>query len=155
MQDITPEQARDQLVQARSVLVEDRASRRVHGLATAAFGLAVGCYVAVQQRFDGIRPWDSLAVAGYVLVLVTLAAWQARAARVVPRRSRFISRVGLAGTVVLVLPTIVVLNIRAAARVTEGAAGGPESLWALAVAAVTIALPMLVAGLLIRRGGER
>jgi hypothetical protein len=150
MQNITPQEAREQLARAGDTGIDDAPDRQVHGLATMAVGLVIGLYVAVQQRFDG-APWEGALVGGYVVVLGAVALWQGRAG-VVPRRSRRVGRIGLTGTVAAMLVAIVVLNVREASREVAGSAGAPESLGVLALTGVLVALPMLVAGLMVRRG---
>ncbi|WP_088320154.1 hypothetical protein [Kineosporia sp. R_H_3] len=151
MQDITPQEARERLARAEGTGIDDDADRRVHGLATTAFGLVIGLYVAVQQRLDE-APWEGVLAGGYVVVLGAVALWQSRASGVVPRRSRRVGRIGLAGTVAAMLTAVVVLNVREASRKLAGAAAAPEPLWVLGLTGLVVALPMLVAGLLIRRG---
>lgn len=151
MQNITPHEAREQLARAGGAGIDDAPDRRVHGLATIAFGVVIGLYVAVQQRLDG-APWEGVLAGGYVVVIGAVALWQGRASGVVPRRSRRIGRIGLAGTVAAMLVAIVVLNVRQASRELAGPAGAPESLWVLALVGALVALPMVVAGVRIRRG---
>lgn len=149
--DLTPRQAREHLERAEQGTVLDDSSRVIHGNATALFGVVIGAYFALQTALDGVSPWESLLIVGYVVILLGLAVWQSRAARVVPRHSRRIGWGGLGASVVLMLSAILAANYRQAGRMGEGTSGG-EPVWLLVVGAVLIAAPMVVAGALIRRG---
>jgi hypothetical protein len=153
MDNITSQEARDQLAVAQSATVTTTHDRRVHGLATAGFGVAMGAYVAIQRALDGTGAETPL-LAVYAIALLGLVTWQTRAARSVPRSSRLIGYVGLAGSFVLMMATIMWLNVRSTGRL-GGVEGQPESWGILLLAGVVIALPMLVAGARILRGGAK
>lgn len=145
-------QARAALAKASATDLATDRDRRIHGWATAGFGLAVGTYVAlnpVAQQFSWLR-WTLLPV--YVATLMVLATWQSRAARTVPRHSRIIGYAGLAGTGVLTLAAIIWLNVRQADNRTAGLPDELDAWWVYAAAGLVAALPMLVAGYLIHRG---
>ncbi|NNM46435.1 hypothetical protein [Knoellia koreensis] len=153
MDHMTSQQAKAQLAAAQATEVTTTHDRRVHGLATAGFGVAMGAYVAVQRVVDGTSAETPL-LAVYAIALLGLVTWQTRAARSVPRSSRLVGYVGLAGSFVLMMATIMWLNIRGTGRL-GGVEGQPESWGVLLLAGVVIALPMLVAGVRILRGGTR
>lgn len=143
----TADEARRQLDAADTTQLGSTRDRQVHGYATMATGTLIGAYVAVQEALDGVAVWDDVSTAGYVVLVLWLAGWQARAARTVPRNARTIARTGLAATAVLTLVAIFVLN--AWGHSVPVAAGY------LVLVAVVLAAPMLAAGVLIVRAGSR
>lgn len=149
--DLTPEQARDQLTGADDVTLTSDRDRRVHARATAAFGVTVGVYVALSRLADNSQPWQGLAIAGYVVALGLLAWWQSRAPRTVPRHSRRISWLGLGGTIGLMLAAIVTLNILSVEAERDGRTDPSTEPWVLALTAIVVALPMVVAAVRIRK----
>ncbi len=154
MNDMTPDQAQAQLDRAEAARVGTDGDRRVHGLATAAFGLVVGAYVALTRVVDGT--WAEYAVlGGYVVLLFGLVWWQKRAARTIPRHARRTGYLGLAGSIVLMLATVVWLNVRQAGYRAEELPDQPEQPLVLLAVALVVALPLLVAGLRIVRGPRR
>lgn len=150
--DITPQQARERLERAEAATGRREADRRVHGLATAGFGLLVGAYLAVSRIVEGTA-WEYVVLGVYVVLLLWLCLWQSRAARTWPRHVRRVGRLGLGASMALFVVAVVWLNVRESAALDEVAA--PESLAVLVPAGLVVALPMVVAGLVIRRGDER
>jgi cytochrome bd-type quinol oxidase subunit 2 len=150
MEMFTPDQAQDQLDRARNTRLATARDRQVHAVATAAFGVIVGVYVAIGRAVDGTGWAESLLLSGYALLLMVLAFWQTRAARTVPRHARRTGHIGLAGTVVLMLAAITWLNVR-----QSGDPGRPEHWWVLVLTALVVALPMLIAGHRIFHGDRR
>jgi hypothetical protein len=153
MDNITSQQARDQLAAAESATVTTDKDRRVHGLATAGFGVAMGAYTALSRVVEGTTA-ETPVYAAYAAALLGLAAWQTTAARSVPRSSRRLGYLALAAAFVLMLATMVLLNIRGTGHL-GGVEGRPESWGVLLLAGLVIALPMLAAGARILRGGTR
>ena len=152
-QDITPQQAREQLAEAEAATERRAGDRPVHAMATAGFGLVIGTYLAL-SRVVADTSWESVVIGSYVLLLVTLAGWQGRAARTWPRHARRLSWIGLRGTVVLFLAAVVGSNVVRAHQESDATVSGGAVL-ALLAAGLVVALPMLVAALLIRRGEQR
>lgn len=150
--DITPDQALAHLERARSGGVDDEHARSVHAFATAAFGIVIGAFFALQTGLDGTS-WEPAIIVGYVAILLGLAAWQSRAARVMPRHGRRTSWIGLVCSAVLMVSAVLAANIRQAGREADGITAG-EPLWLLVVGALLVAAPMVVAGILIHRGEQ-
>ncbi len=149
MNDITPQQAREQLAQVEAATDRRAADRRVHALATAGFGLAMGAYLSVYRVVDGTG-WQTPALLAYVFGLLALAGWQTRAARSWPRNARRASYLGLGATVVLFMAAVMTFNYREAQRELDGTGAG-ESVLLLVLAGMVTAAPMVVAALRIRR----
>lgn len=150
--DITPQQAREQLAEAETTT--DRSDdRRVHALATAGFGIAIGAYLAL-SRLAEETSWEFVLIGFYVVVLLGLARWQTRSARTWPRHARRTSRIGLAGTFVLFLAAIIGFNVVEAQQEADGLVP-TDNIALLAGAGLVVALPLLVAALVIRRGEQR
>ncbi len=144
---MNPQQANDRLRDAQRVRLASGRDRTVHAVATAGFGVLVGAFVVMDRIVEAGSPANGVIVGGYVVLLLALAAWQARTARTTPRHSRRIGHFGLAGTVVLMLAGIMTLNWRQSAA----PAGTAEHWWVLLLVGVAIAFPMLLAGHLIHR----
>lgn len=153
MNDITPQQAREQLAHAEAATSRRSDDRRVHALATAGFGLLVGGYLAV-SRISEDTSWETVVIAFYVLLLLALTRWQTRGARTWPRFARRTSWLGLGGTVTLFLVAVIGFNIREAGQQLDGVAQ-TENLGLLLLAGIVVAAPMLVAALAINRGERR
>ncbi|QKE85572.1 hypothetical protein [Arthrobacter sp. NEB 688] len=153
MNDITPQQAREQLAHAEAATGRRDAERRVHALATAAFGLLIGVFLAVSRISEDTR-YESVVIAFYALALVALTTWQTRGARAWPRHARRTSWVGLGTTMVLFLAAVMVFNVR---EMQQERAGLPqtENIGLLVLAGLLVAAPMVLAGLRIRRGDQR
>ncbi|MGL5865638.1 MAG: hypothetical protein ACRCYX_07160 [Dermatophilaceae bacterium] len=150
--DVTPREARARLEHAATATSRPwTADRRVHGLAMAGFGGILGAYVAL-SRATNATGWETPVQVVFILTLGGLAAWQTRAGRVVPRGVRHIMWAGLAGTSVLALGTRIAHSTHWARSPTDPTS---EPWWVLAAAAVIVALPALVAGLVIIRRGTR
>ena len=149
MNDITPQQAREQLAEAEAATDRRGGDRRVHALATAGFGLVVGAYLAV-SRVTEDTAWEIPVIALYVLLLLALAAWQTRGAHTWPRHARRTSRIGLAVTMVLFLGAVVAFNVREAQQELDGLAP-TESVALLVLAGLVVAAPMVVAAVMIDR----
>jgi hypothetical protein len=142
-QDLTPREAREQLVTSQARSLTTRRDRRIHATVTAAFGLALGVFSAAQNL---ATTWadEALLTTGFVLVLVGMGLWVERAARTVPRRSRLRSRLGLGTSFVLSLVLVRPwLNLQAQ---TE------PNTWPMVLgASVAIAVPSLIAASMIAR----
>ncbi len=147
---ITSDQALERLERARNGGVDDGYARRVHAFATAAFGIVIGAFFALHTGLDETS-WEPTIIVGYVAILLGLAAWQSRAARVMPRHGRRMSWIGLGCTAILMISAVLAANVRQAGREADGITAG-EPLWLLVVIALVIAAPMVVAGILIHRG---
>jgi len=144
-------QARAALEQAdRTELSTDR-DRRIHGLATAGFGVGMGLFVGAYRLVDGNAWAEGGLVALYVLVLFALAMWQKRAASTVPRNARRTGYVGLAASVAAMWASIIWLNIRQGDARRASLPDQVDSWWVYACAALVTALPMLAAGYVIQR----
>lgn len=139
----TPDEARAALESVTTTSVGTDRDRQVHGLATAAFGAAVGIFVALTKALPSDLSLAKALPSLYVVALIGLAGWQARAARSTPRHARAIGYAGLGGTLVFAFLGIAGLNIL-------GHDVNPAPVWFF-VAAIAIAAPMLVAGWLIAR----
>lgn len=153
MNDITPQQAREQLDLAGEAATRHRPDRRVHATATAGFGLLIGAYLAVSRLAEGTG-WETPVLTFYVLLLLALTLWQSRGTRTMPRHARRTAWVGLATTMVLFLTAIVAFNVREAQRELDGVAATENALL-LVVAGLVVAAPMLVAARSILRGDRR
>ncbi len=149
MHDISPQEARERLEQAQAAGDRRVADRRVHALATGAFGVGMGAYLALSRVAAG-TPYETPVLIAYALGLVALASWQGRAARSWPRHARRASYLGLATTLALFLTAVMVFNYREAQSQIEGTAAG-DGVLLLALAGALVAAPMVVAGLFIRR----
>ncbi len=150
MNDITPQQARERLAQVEAATDRRAGDRRVHALATAGFGVAIGAYLSLYRVVDGTS-WQTPVLLAYVLGLVALAGWQTRAARSWPRNARRASYLGLGATVVLFMAAVMTFNYREAQRELHGTGAG-ESVLLLVLAGVVAAAPMVLVALRIRRG---
>lgn len=148
-------QARAALEQAQSADLATDRDRRVHGLATAGFGLLMGIYVAAYRLVDGSGWGEGLLLGFYAVTLFGLAAWQRRAANTVPRNARQIGYVGVIGSAVLVLASIVWMNIRQADNRIADIGDQPDHWWVYALVGVVTALPSLAAGHVIFYGRRR
>lgn len=147
--------ARAALAQASSADLASARDRRVHGLATAGFGLLMGVYVATSRLVDG-SGWGEGVLAGlYLVTLVGLAFWQRRAASTVPRNARQIGYVGVGASAALVLVSILWLNVRQGDNRTAGIGDQPDHWWVYAIVGIVSALPSLVAGYAIFAGRRR
>ncbi|WP_121031683.1 hypothetical protein [Terracoccus luteus] len=133
--------ARAALEAAGSAAIDRPGDRRVHAVATAAFGLLVGAYFAVTRVEPALVPgWVS--TAGYAVLALALAAWQTRAARTVPHGVRRVSRWGLVGTLAVMVVTLGVVN----SLYRDGIPG-----LVLVVAGALVAAPMVVAAAVVQR----
>ncbi len=150
MNDITPQEAREQLAHAEAATGRRDAERRVHALATAGFGLLVGAYLAVSRVTEDTR-WETVVIAFYVLLLLALTSWQTRGARAWPRHARRTSWIGLGATMVLFLAAVIAFNVREAGQELDGVPK-TENIGLLVLAGVAVAAPMVVAAVRIRRG---
>ncbi len=150
MNDITPQEAREQLAHAEAATGRRDAERRVHALATAGFGLLVGAYLAVSRVTEDTR-WETVVIAFYVLLLLALTSWQTRGARAWPRHARRTSWIGLGATMVLFLAAVIAFNVREAGQELDGVPQ-TENIGLLVLAGVAVAAPMVVAAVRIRRG---
>lgn len=148
-------QARAALEQASNAELTTDRDRRVHGLATAGFGLVMGLYVAAYRLADGHGSVEGALMGLYVVTLLGLAAWQKRAAGTVPRNARSIGYLGLAASAALMIVSVIWLNVRQGDARTAGLPDQVDAWWVYVVAAVVTALPTLVAGHLIRRAPRR
>ncbi len=149
---ITPQQAREQLAEAEAATDRRADDRRVHALATAGFGLLIGAYVALYRPAEGTG-WQLVLPSFYVLLLLALSLWQTRSSRSWPRHSRRVSYAGFAGTMVLFLTVVMALNYREAHQ-ELGGSSPTENIALLLVAGGAVAVPMLVAALVIARGAR-
>jgi len=147
MDDLSPAQARSRLAAAASTTLTTDRDRRAYALGMAGFGVAMGLFVVADRLTDGHGWWSQLVLPAYVVLLMVTAEWQRRAARTVPRHAGVVAWCGVGGSVVLMLAAIMVLNYRRAS-VLDGAG---EQAWVLVATGVVVALPMLVAALVVRR----
>ncbi|PRY60173.1 hypothetical protein BCF74_108119 [Knoellia remsis] len=145
--------ARAALEQAQGANLSSDRDRRVHGFALAGFGLVMAAFLALSQYFDGRA--GTIVLGFYVVALFLLAAWQKRAAGTVPLGSRQLGWVGMGLSVLFMLASIIWLNIRQGDNRAAGIGEQPDAWWAYALAAVVTALPLLVTGALVARGGRR
>lgn len=142
--DISPRQAGETLRGAATL--DNSHDRRIHGMATAAAGVVLAAYV-VLGRLVEVSPWDDVVVAGYVLVLLALATWQARVARTVPRNARTVGYLGLGGAILAIIPVLGWLN-------WLEHVGDPGVLVVVAISSL-VAVPPGVAGFVVATGGRR
>jgi len=148
-------QARVALEQAERADLATERDRRVHGFATAGFGLLMGLYVAAYRLVDGSGWGEGTLLGLYAVTLFGLAAWQGRAANTVPRNARQIGYVGVAGSAVLVIASIIWLNVRQGDNRVAGIGDQPDHWWAYVLVGVVTALPSLIAGHVIFYGRRR
>ena len=143
---MTPEQARAAL-ESTPTLGNTARDRRIHGLATAAFGALIGGYVGLYQGLPDDHGARSGMTGVYIFLLFALAAWQAKNIKSWPRHSKITSYLGLAGTVVLAGIGTLGLNVL---ETRTGVRADISPVWYVA-AALGIAAPMLTAGRLIAK----
>lgn len=148
--DLTPQEARERLARAEEADRRRGGDRRVHGLATAGFGLLMGGYLTLSRLGQGTR-WETPLMAAYAALLVLLTLWQSRATRSWPRRARVVCFTGLGGTLVLFMAGVMTFNYREHQRELAGLATGEDPLL-LVLAGALAALPMVLAGIVVRRG---
>lgn len=139
-------QARAALEQANNADLTTARDRRVHGLATAGFGLLMGIYIASYRLVDGSGWGEGILVGLYVVTLFGLAFWQRRAANTVPRNARQIGYIGIAGSAILVIASILWMNIRQGDNRIAGIGDQPDHWWVYAIVGIGSALPSLIAG---------
>lgn len=139
-------QARAALEQAQSANLTTNRDRRIHGLATAGFGLLMGIYVAAYRLVDGSGWGEGTLLCLYVITLLSLAVWQRRAANTVPRNARQIGYIGVAGSAVLLIASIIWMNVRQGDNRIAGIGDQPDHWWVYALVGVVTALPSLIAG---------
>lgn len=139
------EEARAALDRAESTDLDNPSDRRVHALATAAFGALVAAFTGVSQWLDDSTfRGDAPIMLGYVALLLVVAALQSRQSRTWPPGTKRLSMIGVGGSVVVSVAASLLINyLRLDGTVSLG------TILALAVATV---VPALVAGLLILRG---
>ncbi len=137
---VSPELAQAQLRNATSARIGNNRDRWIHGIATIAFGLLWGGYLAYVVRADDLGPLDIVLVVASVLVAVGIHLWTERAGTA-PRHSTRARGIGMWASfaVVLVLPLV-----------PEPSVDQP---WLDLLVAGLIAAPIVLAGLwiLIRR----
>jgi hypothetical protein len=139
---VTPEQARQQLaeIQARSLSLPR--DRRIHAIGTAVFGVTSAILLVTRNVVTGTGAVGLAVVA--LVVLVGEGVWVERAARTVPRRARFWSRLGIGASFVLGLGLVLPwLNLQAQTS--------PNTWPMVAAAAVVVAAPALTAAAAIAR----
>ncbi|GAA2739518.1 hypothetical protein GCM10009867_35910 [Pedococcus aerophilus] len=153
MNDITPQQAREQLAHAEAATTHRDGDRRVHAVATAGFGLLIGGYLAI-SRVTEDTSWETVVIAFYVLLLLALTRWQTHGARTWPRHAKRTNWLGLTATMVLFFAAIIGFNIREAGQELDGLAA-TENPGLLVLAGLGVAAPMLVAAAVINRGDPR
>lgn len=150
-----PQEARAALAEAsRTGLATDR-DRRVHGGATATFGVLMGVYVAAYRLVDGSGWGEGLLLALYCGGLFALGAWVRRAANTVPRGARLMGYAGVAGSAVLLLASIIWLNVRQGDNRIAGVDDQPDHWWVYVGVGLVTAAPSLVAGQWVARGSRR
>lgn len=139
----TPEQAREQIAATQRTPLGSPGDATVHAVATAVFGLSGGVFMASRNLVTGA--WSALLAAAFATVWLGVMAWTERAARTVPRRARLWSRIGIFGSLAVALAIAMPwLNYRAQ---TE------PNTWPMVLAAsAVVALPSLVAAVVIARG---
>lgn len=140
------QEARAALEQADRIGLATDRDRWVHGLATAAFGVLMGVYVASYRLVDGSGWGEGILLGVYFVSLFGLAAWQRRAANTTPRNARRIGYVGVAGSAVLVIASIIWMNVRQGDNRIAGIGDQPDHWWVHAIVAVVTAVPSLAAG---------
>lgn len=145
------EHARAALAHASGANLGTDHDRRVHALATAGFGVAMGVFVVASRVTESTGRGTGVLTALYLGALVALAGWQKRAAGTVPRNGRATGYVGLGATLVTMFVAIIWLNVRQGDARRAGLPDEVDSWWIYLCAALLTALPMLVAGLLIDR----
>lgn len=150
-----PQEARAALAEASRIGLATDRDRRVHGGATALFGVIMGVYVAVYRLVDGTGWGEGLLMGSYVGGLIALAAWQRRAANTVPRGARTTGYVGVAGSAVLLIASIIWMNVRQGDNRIAGIDDQPDHWWVYAIVGAVTAAPSLVAGQWVARGSRR
>jgi hypothetical protein len=138
--------ARRAIDEASTRSLDSSHDRWVHGLACAGFGVLIGVNVGILRLARGTEYYTWISLGGLAL-LVALAFWQSRATRTWPRRARRTGWYGLGGSVLLAAIGHGCLNT------VYRADPGPVPV--LVLASAVVALPLLVAGHLIARGGPR
>ena len=138
----SPDEARAALEQASRTSAVAPRDRTIYAVGTALFGVVLGAFVPLTRALD-LGHGPSYLTAIYLVLAITIAAWQTRAARSVPRGAKKVGYVALTLTVVVSLAFTMTVNWR------EQTTPSPPSL--LVLMGVVIALPMLVAGLVIAR----
>lgn len=137
-------QARTALDEANTRRIGSMRDRRIHGIATALIGIILGAALAIQPESEG----PTLFLLVVIVCFIAVGAWQTRAARSTPRSTNRTAFVGIGATVVMVIAFVVLrqtLEVR-----------GDELTWPLRIgSSLLVAAPMIVAGLVIGRGGQR
>lgn len=144
--DFTTDDARERLDRAARADLASRGDYSVYGWYVVLMGLVVGAYVAITRVIEGGSgsPW---VLSGYVVLLAGVTIWQARSTRAVPRGAKRKGLFALLGTVALALIVITALNL---IEVEMGL-----QWWHVLLGGVVTALPSVVTGLAIARGGAR
>lgn len=142
----TTEAARERLDQASRAQLAGAADHRAYGWYVALMGLVVGAYVAATRLVEG-GSGSPIVVGGYVLLLIGVTIWQTRSARAIPRGAKRRGLFALLGTVVVMLAVITALNV---IEVQSGL-----QWWQIAIGGLVTALPSVVTGVMIARGGTR
>ncbi|MGQ1795844.1 hypothetical protein ACT4S5_01705 [Kocuria oceani] len=138
----TPEQAREQLAEVQARRLDTSGDRAVHAWATAAFGGITAFYAAAQNMLSDWVSHTALTLA-FVTAWLATGWWVERAARTVPRRAKAWSRLGLAGSLLLVL-TVVLPWLNYSAQTA------PNTWPMVAAGAAAAAAPALLAAAVIR-----
>lgn len=139
---LTPEQAREQLLTSQTRSMRSTRDRKIHAFGTAVFGLTLGVYMASQN----VRS-DIAASLLFFAIWGGAAFWVERTTRTVPRRTKLWSRLGIGTSMVVALVAVLPwLNLQAQTEANT---------WSMVlVGALVAAAPSLVAAAIIARGRE-
>lgn len=139
----TPEQAREQLAATQTASLGSSRDAAIHAIGTAVFGASIAIYMASQNLITGFG--NVVLSAAFAAMWLGAVAWVERSARTVPRRARLWSRLGIGASFFLALGAVLPwLNYQAQ---TE-----PNTWPTVLVASAVVALPSLVAAMVIARG---
>lgn len=142
-QQINPDEARAALEQAAAARVSRPHDRGVYAGTLAALGLAFGLFGALSRGIGPAGGPDYLDLIELV-VLLAVVYWQRRGTSSVPLGAKRVGYVGLGATLAVSLATTMVLNYRDLTT--------PRQAGVLVLVGVLVALPLVVSGVVVRRG---
>lgn len=143
---LSRQQAHQALAEAASRRLTTQRDRDVYAAGTMASGVLIGVYIGVLTA--GVTGATQVAaVAVYLLLLLAISWWQKHAARSVPLGARRATTWATVGTLLVGLAGISTVN----ALSSTGGRHTTPSLGLVLALAVVSSLPLLLAGVLVRR----
>lgn len=139
---ITPEQASANLAAGEALQLARPRDRKIHAMGTAVFGITLGVLMATRNLISGTTA--VLLTVALAAVLVAQVVWVERAARTVPRRAALWSRIGIGGSLLVGLALV-------SPWLNQAAQTEPNTVPMVAIGALAVAAPALVAAVFIGR----